>query len=55
MIVQEKKFKVKKKIVVNLDVCREKKKLSKMGTKFISGAEFTMSRPTLMEVLNILL
>lgn len=25
MIVQEKKFKVKKKIVVNLDVCREKK------------------------------
>ena len=54
MIVQEKKFKVKKMIVVNLDVCREKN-LSKMGIKFISGGEFTMSRPTLMEVLNILL
>lgn len=52
MMVQERKCMVKKKIVVNLDICR-KKKHSKMGTKFISGGEFAMSTSTVTEILNI--
>ena len=47
----KRKCKVKKKIVVNLDICR--KKHSKMDTKFIYGGEFTMSTSTLIEILNI--